>query len=50
MIEGLGNNDLARQIPGHNVMLDDALFEKTQRSNMNHESGSTQRQAEYPTV
>ena len=39
-----------RWIPGHNVTFDDAFFEKTQRSNMTRESGSSQRQAEYPTI
>ena len=32
----------------HNVTVDNALFWKTQRSDMTHESGSSQRAAEYP--
>ena len=40
----------SRHIPDIMQRQDDAFFELTQRSEMTHESGSTQWQAEYPTI
>ena len=46
--QGLSSIDLMRSIPRYKAMKANEFFEMSQRSDMNHDSGSTKRQAEYP--